>query len=220
VNSGLLCAIDGFPRTGCASTDTNGTYTYWSYWGAVGNTWQYATTGPIGHVLADGAVEGWRFGNGRGTSQDDAPRASVTASRCPTATAPPAQPAPTPNAAPPTGSGGSVAPVQGASGSHAATPGAAAAATAATPVASAPTTTVAGQPAVAPVPGAANASTTTTTAPVVVKGATEQRAGSVTIHPDDGGSTGWIPTIAGIGAVGAAAAGVVILRRRRLRGES
>jgi hypothetical protein len=219
VNTGLLCAIDGFPQTGCATTDANGTYTYWSYWGAVGDSWRYATTGPIGHVLADGAVEGWRFGSGRGTSQDDAPRASVSASRCPTTAAPPS---PTPTAPPPaaTGGGGSGTSTRGPSPAVAASPGAAATATGAGPAAGASTTTVAGQPAAAPVSGATNTSSTTTIAPTAVKGATEQRAGSVTIRPNDGGSTGWIPTVAGVGAVGAAAAGVVFIRRRRLRGES
>jgi hypothetical protein len=146
VNNGLLCALDGFPRTGCAAADANGTFTYWSYWGGIGNSWRYASTGPIGHVLADGAVEGWRFGSGRGTSQDDAPRASVASSRCPTTTSLPSTTLTA--AAPAAGSSGSATSPGGSAtssgGSASRSPGVGSKATGAVPANGAPTTTVAG----------------------------------------------------------------------------
>jgi hypothetical protein len=220
VNNGLLCAIDGFPRTGCAASDANGTYTYWSYWGAVGDSWQYATTGPIGHVLRDGAVEGWRFGSGRGTSQDDAPRASVAASRCPTA---PTSTPPSPTVVPPAGVASiASSPASGASASRSvAAPSGAASSGAAAASNVAPTTTVAGGPApqAAIVPDATVATSTTSIAPAAVKGASEQRAGSIRIGTDDGGGTGWVPTVGGVAAVSVAAGAVLFVRRRRMRGE-
>ena len=56
-SSGLLCAIDGYPVTGCGESDGTGAYVYWSYWTGSGDTWTYATAGPAGRKLADGAVE-------------------------------------------------------------------------------------------------------------------------------------------------------------------
>jgi hypothetical protein len=212
---GLLCAIDGYPSTGCATTDANGTYTYWSYWWGVGSSWQYASLGPTGHVATDGSVEGWRFGNGRGTGQDDAPRASVSASRCPVA--------PAPTAVPPASSGGGVitaSPSNPAGTAPAGTKQPSARATAPNPAAAPNATTTSF---VGPAPASAGATSTTstnpivsTTTPVKVEGASEQRAGSVTIRPHDGGTSGWIPTLAGVGAVALAVAGVVIVRHRRL----
>ncbi|MHB1614798.1 MAG: SCO2322 family protein [Actinomycetes bacterium] len=36
-------------------------YQYWSYWQGRSSGWSYATIGPASDVLADGALEGWRF---------------------------------------------------------------------------------------------------------------------------------------------------------------
>lgn len=72
--SGLLCAIDGYPTTGCGEPTGDGAYIYWSYWWRVPSGWKYATTGPATRVLRNGDVEGWHFIVGRGTGTDLAPR--------------------------------------------------------------------------------------------------------------------------------------------------
>jgi hypothetical protein len=58
-SSGLLCAINGYPASGCGQTTSSGT-DYWSYWHG-GSVWTYATTGPASSRPAAGGVEGWRF---------------------------------------------------------------------------------------------------------------------------------------------------------------
>lgn len=38
------------------------TYRYWSYWNAADGAWSMAMTGGADRILADGDVDGWRFG--------------------------------------------------------------------------------------------------------------------------------------------------------------
>jgi hypothetical protein len=75
-NSGFVCAIDGYPATGCG--DQNGsTYAYWSYWHGTGGAWQYSNIGPAGTRVKSTVVEGWRFQpKGAGNPSDPAPRGS------------------------------------------------------------------------------------------------------------------------------------------------
>ena len=94
--SGLLCAIDGYPATGCGERTASG-YKYWSYWHG-GSSWTYSSAGPAYVRPNDGSVEGWHYVDGGGNPTDPPPGASP-ASPCPTA-----PPATTP---PPGGSGGS-----------------------------------------------------------------------------------------------------------------
>jgi hypothetical protein len=76
--SGLLCAIDGYPTSGCgAQSGTH--YAYWAYWHG-GRHWQYANGGPGEWKVAIGDVEGWRFEpEGSATPADPPPRAASSA---------------------------------------------------------------------------------------------------------------------------------------------
>lgn len=96
---GFVCAIDGFPETGCGE-QTGAGYRYWSYWHGEAGSWTYANVGPAGWKLRDGDVEGWRFLDGGPESTAAPPRAAPTSCPAPApAPAPTRSPAPT---APPT----------------------------------------------------------------------------------------------------------------------
>lgn len=73
--SGLLCAIDGRPVSGCGTVH-GGKYAYWAYFHG-GPSWSYAEVGPASWAAVSGDVEGWRFEpNGSATPSDPAPRAA------------------------------------------------------------------------------------------------------------------------------------------------
>lgn len=120
--SGLLCAIGGYPASGCG-VQTGSGYYYWSYWHGSGASWSYATAGPGTWAVHSGDVEGWRYENpGSGNPTDPPPAAPASyASICPTVT--PTTPVPAPaapsNASPqaPAPSVGSTPGQQGAIGS-------------------------------------------------------------------------------------------------------
>jgi len=65
-DGGLVCAIDGYPTSGCAPDDPGGGYDYWTYWhrarGASG--WSYSTKGADGYRPAAGDEEGWAWQQG------------------------------------------------------------------------------------------------------------------------------------------------------------
>jgi len=65
-DGGLVCAIDGYPTSGCAPEDPGGGYDYWTYWhrarGASG--WSYSTKGADGYRPAAGDEEGWAWQQG------------------------------------------------------------------------------------------------------------------------------------------------------------
>jgi len=83
--SGLLCAIDGYPTSGCG-TQSGGHYAYWAYWHG-GKRWHYANRGPGGWKVSKGDVEGWRFEpDGSATPADPPPRAASGATALETAT--------------------------------------------------------------------------------------------------------------------------------------
>jgi hypothetical protein len=76
--SGLLCAIDGYPTSGCG-TQSGGHYAYWAYWHG-GRRWRYASGGPGEWKVSKGDVEGWRFEpDGSATPADPPPRAASSA---------------------------------------------------------------------------------------------------------------------------------------------
>jgi hypothetical protein len=76
--SGLLCAIDGYPANGCG-VEAGGHYAYWAYWHG-GQRWQYANGGPAGWTVSRGDVEGWRFEpDGSASPSDPPPRAQSSA---------------------------------------------------------------------------------------------------------------------------------------------
>jgi hypothetical protein len=105
-DGGLLCAIDGYPETGCGDRTSDG-YRYWSYWHGDAGSWTYANVGPGSWKLRDGDVEGWRFLNGGPESKAAPPRAAAascpaTARATATTAAPPPTTAPRAAAAPTT----------------------------------------------------------------------------------------------------------------------
>ncbi len=83
-DSGLVCAINGYPPDGLDSclSARKGQYFYWSYWqGDPGtNTWTYASDGPASHDVSAGQdyVEGWRYLD-PGPDNPTAPPPRVTA---------------------------------------------------------------------------------------------------------------------------------------------
>jgi hypothetical protein len=78
--SGFLCAIDGWPESGCGERTDSG-YRYWSYWKGSTDGWAYSQVGPTGSRANEAVTEGWRFldGAGTGTDTDDPPRGSARA---------------------------------------------------------------------------------------------------------------------------------------------
>jgi hypothetical protein len=124
-SSGLLCAIDGLPATGCGDRNSGG-YGYWAYFFDGGGNWTYGSNNPFSKRLTDGAIEGWRFvSGGCGCGQDPSPRIGPSRSLFP-ALAPALAPLPElPSASAPssqssnpssTNAGGSSAPVPQSSG--------------------------------------------------------------------------------------------------------
>jgi len=195
-STGLLCAIDGFPETGCG--DASGSdYLYWSYWAGSAGRWYYSNLGPGARVMQSGAVEGWRFLQGNGRTTDQAPRSA--AAPCPTTTTtPPVAVGPAP--APPTTAAQATRPATRRSATAVPTTAAPTAPipTMAPASVSAPTSTTPAS-ATAPVPAPV-----TTTSPQVAAPATA-RAG------DNAGLT----TVVGVGAVlSLGMAGLWFARRR------
>ena len=92
--SGLLCAIDGYPATGCGERTATG-YAYWSYWIGDSGNWTYASLGPGGRRLGDGRLDGWRFVSGTGQGSDQPPATAAVATNI-------CVPPPPPTTAPPT----------------------------------------------------------------------------------------------------------------------
>ena len=113
-SAGLLCSIDGYPDKGCGEASATG-YRYWSYWHG-GDSWSYSSVGPESFTPKDGAVEGWHFIDGTGTTDGDRKPRPSAASPCPASpgsTTPPTTSATTSATTPVgsgSGSGGSAAP--------------------------------------------------------------------------------------------------------------
>jgi hypothetical protein len=202
--SGLLCAIDNVPATGCGER-TSGRYAYWSYWHGVDGQWQYSSFGPAAWRVDADVVEGWRFQPaGVGNPSDPAPRASAALpTDCRSA-----PPAPPPSVAP----AGTTPPPPGGNAPPPATPGGAqrqGVSSPATGAASAPsavpTTTTTSTGAVRP--GATTSTEPTATSPVSAR-ASSASAGT------DGGSAP-IGLIAGVALVAGLGVGGSLLARRR-----
>jgi len=85
--SGLLCAIDAFPATGCGESGGGG-MRYWANFRAVGGEWAYANYNPFTRRVADGDIEGWRFVDGVGNATDPPPRVAPSSSLFPPLAAP------------------------------------------------------------------------------------------------------------------------------------
>src|SRR4051812_1657484 len=87
--SGLLCAIDGLPASGCGE-HTGSRYAYWSYSHGSGGNWLYSSIGPAAWRVDPGTVEGWRWHpDGTGLPSDPPPRGPAVASRVCVPPAPP-----------------------------------------------------------------------------------------------------------------------------------
>jgi hypothetical protein len=89
--SGLLCAIDGFPATGCGERQPNGSYMYWSYWHGSNGAWSYASIGPASTRVDPAVIEGWRWQDGSQTV-DRPPRVAPDATAICKPTPPPVPP--------------------------------------------------------------------------------------------------------------------------------
>ena len=118
-SSGLLCAIDGLPATGCGDRNSGG-YGYWAYFFDGGGNWSYGSNNPFSKRLNDGAIEGWRFVvGGCGCGLDPSPRIGPSRSLFPAlAPALPALPEPpstsapsSPTSNPSTNAGGASTPI-------------------------------------------------------------------------------------------------------------
>ena len=81
-SSGLLCAIDGLPATGCGDRNGGG-FGYWAYFGGGSGSWIYGNFNPFIKRLSDGDIEGWRYVQGAGNGQDPPPRISPARSLFP-----------------------------------------------------------------------------------------------------------------------------------------
>jgi len=105
--SGLLCALDAHPATGCG--DRNGTgFRYWAYFNGTSGSWVYGSYNPFIRRVSDGDVEGWRFVDGAGNGTDPPPRMGAPRPDLAplVASTPTSTPSPTPsagNTAPTTG---------------------------------------------------------------------------------------------------------------------
>lgn len=82
-SSGLLCAIDGMPATGCGDHNAGG-FDYWGYFNAPSGSWAYGNINPFTRRVSDGDIEGWRYvRGGKGSAQDPPPRIAPSQSLFP-----------------------------------------------------------------------------------------------------------------------------------------
>jgi hypothetical protein len=109
----FLCAIDGYPKSGCGD---HGSEPYWSFWIWAGGKWSYSQLGVDSYTTGDSDHDGcqdplgFRYTEFKTTN---APRA--TPPRCATPTQPPGNPKSPPARRPPVG-GPPAAPPTGGSG--------------------------------------------------------------------------------------------------------
>ncbi len=91
-DDGLVCAIDGYPTSGCTSVTPTGDI-YWAYWHrAPGATqWTYSQVGSGTSIVEPGVAEGWSWQNGSSEAPIPPPDVDV-ALLCPATT-----PTPTPS---------------------------------------------------------------------------------------------------------------------------
>ncbi|MBU3700594.1 MAG: hypothetical protein FGM58_00920 [Acidimicrobiia bacterium] len=109
-SSGLLCAIDGYPSSGCGERGGTG-FRYWANFSGTSGDWRYGNYNPFTRRVADGDIEGWRFVEGVGNGTDPPPRVDPSPSLFPARSSAP--PEPTSSVDPSVGATGSAA---GASG--------------------------------------------------------------------------------------------------------
>ena len=108
-SSGLLCAIDGQPATGCGDRNAGG-FGYWAYFAGSSGSWSYGNSNPFLKRLSDGDIEGWRYVQGAGNGQDPPPRISPLRSLFPVLVPAVAVPPESQSSSPMTGGGSRVLP--------------------------------------------------------------------------------------------------------------
>jgi len=217
-SSGLLCAIDGLPATGCGDVH-GGRYAYWSYWHGSGGTWSYSNFGPGSSRVDSAIVEGWRWQpDGAGLPTDPPPRGPASAKAVcvpapPPATAPPTTFATTTRPTPVTGTSPPLGAQQTPSAAPPVGPRASTAASTTTPSASrastATTTATAGGHPRTPAPVQSSRSSVALAARGVAAGPSTHTSGTAPIG-----------LIIGVSLVVALGAGGAIAARRRARTSS
>lgn len=90
-SSGLLCAIDGYPSSGCGERGGSG-FRYWAYFSGSSGDWRYGANNPFTRRVADGDIEGWRFVEGAGNGTDPPPRLDPSPSLFPGRSSVPSEP--------------------------------------------------------------------------------------------------------------------------------
>jgi hypothetical protein len=75
-SDGLLCTVDGLPKSGCQGVDDTH---YWAYFHrAPGSTkWVYSSEGSSTYQPVDDSTEGWVYDNGTALRPDDVPYAAI-----------------------------------------------------------------------------------------------------------------------------------------------
>jgi hypothetical protein len=91
-NDGLLCTIDGLPKSGCAGVDDTH---YWAYFHrAPGSTkWVYSSEGASTYQPVNDSTEGWVYDNGKSLTPENVPYSQI----CTTKTSPKPTTSPSPH---------------------------------------------------------------------------------------------------------------------------
>jgi hypothetical protein len=198
-DNGLVCAIDGYPATGCTSVTPTGDV-YWAYWHRAPGAahWTYSQVGAGSSTVEPGVAEGWSWQTGNSEAAVPPPDVDV-ARMCPAASAHPTPtPSPThPRPASPAASAPPAAPTA-APRAAAATPG--------SPRATPPTTHPARS-----ARSARSAAASSTPFPSPSAGRHSRLVAAQRSNP--GGGIPWLPIA--IGVVVAGLAGGAIARSRR-----
>ena len=95
-SDGLLCTIDGLPKTGCADIDDSH---YWAYFHrAPGRTkWVYSSEGPSTYQPVNASTDGWVFDDGSTRTPENVPYATICTSENTTPSAHPTTTTSTPS---------------------------------------------------------------------------------------------------------------------------
>lgn len=73
-SSGLLCGVDGYPKTGCGVSVSGGGYAYWAYFHGTEKGWTYASDGPAEVIATKNQAVGLRYEvKGTGGASDQPP---------------------------------------------------------------------------------------------------------------------------------------------------
>jgi hypothetical protein len=75
-NDGLLCTIDGLPKSGCSAVDDSH---YWAYFHRApgSSSWVYSSEGSSTYQPANDATEGWVYDDGTSLKPDNVPYSKI-----------------------------------------------------------------------------------------------------------------------------------------------